>query len=211
MGQAEWIKCVGELFDLRSEADSIFAAIEHRYEALRALVAAKTDHPDQTDPLEKTDHPDQTAITTPLEKTERPSVLSGELRGANWYAVGGDSYLARLFRDAGADYFMKDDTRAGGVILDFEQVYAGASTARYWRILNSFDGQFSYDVLRREDARYADFAAWRERGVIYCNMSEVPFYEQTPVEPDVVLADFIKVFHPDLVPDHEPVYYKLLK
>ncbi len=42
-------------------------------------------------------------------------------------------------------------------------------------------------------------------------MSEVPFYEQTPVEPDVVLADFIKVFHPELVPEHNPVYYKLLR
>ncbi len=131
--------------------------------------------------------------------------------GSNWYAVGGESYLARLFRDAGADYFLAGDTRAGGVTLDFEQAYAGASEARYWRILNSFDGTFSYDALRREDVRYADFRAWKDRGIVHCNMREVPFYENTPVEPDVVLADFIKVFHPELVPDHEPVYYKLLK
>ncbi len=185
LGQAEWIKCVGELLGCRPEADSIFAGIERRYEALRALAAEV--------------------------EGARPTVLSGELRGGNWYAVGGESYLARLFRDAGGDYFLRDDQRAGGVTLDFESVYAGASGARYWRILNSFDGAFSYDALRREDARYADFRAWRERGIIYCNMSEVPFYESTPVEPDVVLADFIKVFHPELVPDHEPVYYRLLR
>jgi iron complex transport system substrate-binding protein len=184
LGQAEWIKCVGELLGCRAEADSLFAEIERRYETLRALTA---------------------------DVDVRPTVLSGEMRSGNWYAVGGDSYLARLFRDAGADYFMADDTQAGGVILDFESVYAGASEAQYWRILNSFDGQFSYDVLRSEDARYADFRAWRDRGVVYCNMREVPFYEATPVEPDVVLADFIKIFHPELVADHEPVYYKLLK
>ncbi len=184
LGQAEWIKCIGELLGQRAEADSLFAGIEERYEALRVLA----------------------------EKVEvRPTVLSGELRGGNWYAVGGESYLARLFRDAGADYFLANDTRAGGVTLDFEQVYAGASESRYWRILNSFDGTFSYDALRREDARYADFRAWKERGIVYCNMRDVPFYESTPVEPDVVLADFIKVFHPELVPQHEPVYYKLLK
>ena len=184
LGQAEWIKCMGELLGVRAEADSLFAGIEGRYEELRALTAGVA---------------------------ARPSVLSGELRAGNWYAVGGESYLARLFRDAGADYFMAGDTRAGGVILDFESVYAGASEAQYWRILNSFDGEFSYDVLRGEDTRYADFRAWKDRAVVYCNMREVPFYESTPVEPDVVLADFIKVFHPDLVPQHEPVYYKLLK
>ncbi|MDR2882481.1 MAG: ABC transporter substrate-binding protein [Alistipes sp.] len=185
LGQAEWIRCVGELLGQRAVADSVFAGIERRYEGLRAL-AGSVEGP-------------------------RPTVLSGELRGGNWYAVGGESYLARLFRDAGADYFLRNDTRAGGVTLDFESVYAEASGVRYWRILNSFEGTFSYDALRREDARYADFRAWRERGIIYCNMREVPFYESTPVEPDVVLADFIKVFHPELVPDHEPVYYKLLK
>jgi iron complex transport system substrate-binding protein len=184
LGQAEWIECIGELLGRRAEADSLFAGIEGRYEALCELAAAAM---------------------------PRPTVLSGELRGGNWYAVGGESYLARLFRDAGADYFLADDTRAGGVTLDFEQVYAGASEARYWRILNSFDGQFSYDALRRQDTRYSDFRAWKERGIVYCNMREVPFYENTPVEPDVVLADFIKVFHPELVPDHAPVYYKLLK
>lgn len=184
LGQAEWIKCVGELLGQRATADSLFTGIEARYEALRAVAA---------------------------EAIPRPTVLSGELRGGNWYAVGGESYLARLFRDAGADYFLADDDRAGGVTLDFEQVYAAASGAQYWRILNSFDGTFSYDALRRQDSRYADFSAWRERGILYCNMREVPFYENTPVEPDVVLADFIKVFHPELVPDHEPVYYKLLR
>jgi iron complex transport system substrate-binding protein len=184
LGQAEWIKCIGELTGDRAVADSLFDGIEQRYEALRELASGVA---------------------------ERPSVLSGELRGGNWYAVGGESYLARMFGDAGADYFLADDTRAGGAILDFESVYARASGTRYWRILNSFDGEFSYDVLRRQDGRYADFRAWRERGIIYCNMNDGPFYESTPVEPDVVLADFIKVFHPELLPDHRPVYYRLLR
>ena len=32
-----------------------------------------------------------------------------------------------------------------------------------------------------------------------------------PVEPEVVLADLIHAFHPQLLPDHKPVYYQLLK
>lgn len=184
LGQAEWIKCVGLLLGCERQADSLFTAIADRYNRLRELAAG-------------------------VER--RPLVFSGELRGGNWYAVGGRSFLAQLFRDAGADYFLKDDPRSGGVTLDFEEVYAAAAEVDYWRILNSYDGRFSYEVLRDEDSRYADFKAWKERGIIYCNLRETPFYESTPVEPDVVLADLIRIFHPDLVPGHEPVYYRLLE
>ena len=32
-----------------------------------------------------------------------------------------------------------------------------------------------------------------------------------PTEPEVVLADLLHIFHPDLLPDHTPVYYARLK
>ena len=116
-----------------------------------------------------------------------------------------------MFRDAGADYFLKDDKRSGGVNLDFETVYARAHEAEYWRILNSFDGPYGYDVLRDSDPRYADFRAFKDKGVIYCNLREKPFYEDSPMAPELVLADFIKVFHPELLPDYTPMFYELLK
>ena len=137
--------------------------------------------------------------------------FSGEIRGGNWYAVGGKSFLAELFRDAGADYFLKDDPRSGGVTLDFETVYSQAESADYWRIVNSYDGTFTYDALKSLDPRYADFRAFREKGVVYCNMREKPFYESMPMQPEIVLEDLIHAFHPDLLPDYKPTYYELLK
>jgi len=48
--------------------------------------------------------------------------------------------------------------------------------------------------------------------VVYCNMREKPFYESMPVEPELILADLIKAFHPRLLPeDYQPAYYELLK
>lgn len=184
LGQAEWIKFVGLLIGQEAQADRIFADIESRYNSLKAL----------TDTVR-----------------QRPVVLSGELHGGSWYAVGGQSFLAQVFKDAGADYFLKDDPRSGGVNLDFETVYNQADNAEYWRILNSHPGEYSYDVLKAQDPRYADFKAFRNKGVIYCNMREKPYYENMPMEPDLLLSDFIKVFHPDLLPDYQPVYYHLLK
>lgn len=184
LGQAEWIKFIALFIGEEEKANEKFVAIEHRYNELKE-------------------------IASQVEK--RPVVFSGELRGGNWYAVGGQSFLAQLFRDAGADYFLKDDPRSGGITLDFETVYSRAANADYWRILNSYHGTFSYDVLQSEDARYADFKAFREKGVIYCNLSEKPFYENTPTQPEVVLQDLIKAFHPGLLPDYRPSYYELLK
>lgn len=184
LGQAEWIKFVGLLLGKEDKANEQFAAIKKRYNELKVLTG---------------------------QVKKRPVVFSGELRGGNWYAVGGKSFLAQLFKDAGADYFLKDDERSGGVTLDFETVYSQAADADYWRIVNSYQGTFSYGTLKEEDARYADFKAYKEKGVIYCNMREKPFYESMPTEPEVVLADLIKVFHPQLLPDHQPGYYELLK
>lgn len=184
LGQAEWIKFVAMFIGREQEADSLFTGIEQRYDSLKHLAAGVT---------------------------HRPTVFSGEIRGGNWYAVGGRSFLAQLFRDAGAEYFLKDDTRSGGVSLDFETVYSQADDVDYWRIANSYDGTFTYDALKTSDPRYADFKAFRNHNVIYCNIGQVPFYESMPVQPDKVLADLIHVFHPALLPQHRPVYYERLK
>ncbi len=185
LGQAEWIKFVGLIIGETEKANRLFSEIESRYNELKKLAETVKD---------------------------RPVVFSGELRGGNWYAVGGKSFLAQLFKDAGADYFLKDDEHSGGVTLDFETVYSQASKAKYWRIVNSYNGTFSYDALKDEDARYADFDAFKNKGVVYCNMREVPFYESMPTHPEVVLSDLIKIFHPQLLPeDYEPVFYRLLR
>ena len=184
LGQAEWIKFIGLLTGEEEKANAVFAGIEERYNALKALTA---------------------------DVAERPVVLSGELHGGNWYVGGGRSFLAQIFRDAGGAYFLPDDENSGGLNLDFETVYSQTANARYWRIVNSYNGTFSYDALKAEDARYADLGAFKNKGVIYCNMREKPFYENMPVQPDVVLADLIHIFHPELLPaDYQPVYYELL-
>ena len=185
LGQAEWIKFIGLLTGEEEKANEVFAGIEERYNALKTLAA---------------------------DVTERPVVLSGELHGGNWYVGGGRSFLAQIFRDAGGAYFLPDDENAGGLNLDFETVYSQTAHAQYWRIVNSYTGTFSYDALKAEDARYADLYAFQNKGVIYCNMREKPFYESMPVQPDVMLADLIHIFHPELLPaDYQPVFYERLQ
>ena len=184
LGQAEWVKFIGMFIGREEEADSLFNRIVAEYTRTARLAASVS---------------------------ERPTVLSGEMHGGNWYAVGGRSALARIFADAGADYVLKDNDETGGVNLQYEELFASAANADYWRILNSFPGTFTYDALRASDPRNADFKAWRERRVIYCNMRTTPYYETAPMQPHILLKDLVSIFHPQLVEDdYRPTYYHLL-
>ena len=184
LGQAEWVKYVGLFLGKEKEADALFEGIKKRYLALAEKV----------------------------QKTkERPTVFSGEMHGGNWFAVGGKNHLAQLFRDAGAEYILKDDN-TGGVPIEYEQMYATAANADYWRILNSYPGDFSYEALKASEPRNELFKAFKEKHVIYCNMKQTPYYETSPVEPDVLLADLVAIFHPEVMSeDYAPRYYQLLK
>lgn len=185
LGQAEWIKFIALFLNCEKKANNIFNNIEQEYNKLKALT---------------------------LNVTNRPTIFSGEVRGGGWYTVGGKSFLATLFKDAGADYFLSDNNESGGVTLDFETIYSKAANAKYWRIMNGYAGQFSYNVLAQEDNRYRDFRAFKERGIIYCNQREVGFYESSPTQPHLVLKDFIKIFHPSLIEEeYKGTYYTLLK
>ena len=184
LGQAEWIKFVGMLIGKEREANEVFAGIEKRYSDLKAAAAAAS---------------------------TRPTVFSGEMHYGNWHAVGGKNYLAQIFRDAGAEYVIKDEETAGED-LEFEKMYALAAKADYWRILNSFPGDFSYEALKASEPRNELFKAYKDKKVIYCNMKQQAYYEISPVQPDVLLKDFVAIFHPELVePDYQGTYYRLLK
>ena len=189
LGQAEWVKVIGLLTGREREATAYFDSLEASYNQLREKVSAQC----------------------PDKNEDRPTIFSGDMKGGAWYATGGRSFLASIFRDAGARYVLEDNQDAGGVNMDFEAIYSKAANVDYWRISNSFNGTFTYDVLAGQDSRFCDFKAYRQRHVIYSNMAQTPFYESFPVHPDLLLADFVKILHPRLLPEYTPTYYKLLE
>lgn len=184
LGLSEWIKVVGIFICQEDKACRIFSDMENKYNKLKETVA-KVKH--------------------------KPVVFSGEMRQGNWYIPGGKSFYARLFEDAGADYIFKDDPHTGGVLLDYETVYVKAHDAEYWRVMNAFKGNFTYQALKDLNSNYTDFRAFREKKVVYCNLEYIPLYENLPSSPHILLEDMVKAFHPELLPDHQSVYYQLLK
>ncbi|MDR1437280.1 MAG: ABC transporter substrate-binding protein [Candidatus Symbiothrix sp.] len=184
LGRAEWIRFFALFFDKNALADSLFRETERNYLHLRELTA-KVSH--------------------------RPSVLAETVYNGIWYVPGGKSYIAHLFRDAGAGYLWNEDGTSGSLGLSFETVLEKAENAAYWLIKYNSPNDLTYEELLKSNSNYAFFDACRERRIYACNTGKVPYYEELPIHPDYVLRDMIRIFHPELLPDCQPVYYWPLK
>lgn len=187
LAQAEWIKLIGLLTGETRRANAVFTDIESKYLTLRDEV--------------------QKAYS---QKKNLPTVASGRQLREGWYFVGGRSYMAQLFKDAGAEYIMKDNQESGGVTQDFESVYAKSIKADYWQTDGSYSGTYTLASLAAEDERYTTMTAYKKQHVIFCNLSETPYRELAAVQPHYLLADFVKAFHPELLPHYMPKYYKVI-
>lgn len=181
LGRAEWMRFFGLLFGCEQRADSLFNAVESRYAALSRRA---------------------------LETKSRPTLLCDRKEGAAWYMPGGRSTLGRLYADAGADYLFAESRESGSVPLSFETVYAKAREADVWLIKYGSRESLSYESLRRDFSPYAQFRAWQERRIFACNTFQVPYYEETPFHPDLLLADIVAILHPEALPGHRFRYYR---
>lgn len=184
LGRTEWIRFYGLLFGKEVMADSIFRETEDRYLELKEL--AKT-------------------------VTNRPTVISEKKFGSSWYMPAGDSYVAHLYNDAGADYIFKDLPGAGSTPLAFETVLDKAIHADMWLIKYNQTNDMTYKDLRTEYTPYENFDAFKNRRIYTCNTGIVPYYEEFPIHPDYLLKDLVWVFHPELLPGYTPRYYRKME
>jgi iron complex transport system substrate-binding protein len=186
VARVEWIKYTAAFFNEEAKAEAVFDEIATRYEEMAALVQGIV---------------------------ERPTVFAGIARNDTWSMPGGGHYLARFVEDAGGNYLWADNPSSGSIPLDFESVFARAAEADYW--INTSSWQTEADAVTA-DPRFADFSAF-ENGNIYNNNARLneeggnDYWEGGLTNPDIVLADLVKIFHPELLPDHELVYYRNLE
>jgi len=180
LGRTEWIRFYGLLFGKEEMADSIFKETEQAYLSLKNL-------------------------TVNIDK--RPTVLSEKKFGSSWYIPAGDSYMAHLFEDAGADYMFKDLPGAGSTPLAFETVFDKAIHADIWLVKYNQSSEMTYNDLRSEYTPYENFDAFKKQRIYSCNTGIVPYYEEFPLHPEYLLKDLIWIFHPELVPGYSPRYF----
>jgi len=183
LGRAEWIKFTAAFIGNEPKADSIFSAIENEFLSL---------------------------TTTTSKAKSKPTVFSGKFFNGQWFVPGGKSYMAQMFTAAGANYIWAYDSSRNSVALDFEVVLQKAQNADYWRMLGGVPHNNPYSSLLQENPLYSHFKAFKKHRIVYCNPASTAYFEKSALEPQVVLKDFIFAFHPELLPNYKPVYYKVL-
>lgn len=181
LGQAEWIRFLALFLGKDEQADSLFRATEKAYLDVKSLAASAS---------------------------YRPTVFSEMKIGSVWYTAGGRSFMANLFADAGADYIWQADSSTGSNPLSFESVFDRAAHADFWLIKYNNVREMTYASLKSDYSPYADFDAYQKRNIFICNTGENDYYEMLPQSPDVILKEFVAVFHPELLPEHVFRFYK---
>jgi iron complex transport system substrate-binding protein len=185
LGRAEWLKFVAAFYNKEKEAALQFAALEGRYNEMKRLAATAK---------------------------QAPVVMIGSSFKGTWYMPSGKGYMGKLLADANVSYYFANDTTTGSIPLNLEQALQHFSNAPIW--LNC-DAR-SRGELVKSDSRYQLFAAYRNDQVysLYNRANTQggnDFWEGGVLHPDLILSDFIKVVHPELLPAYELYYVKKLK
>lgn len=178
LGKAEWIKLYGALFGKEEKAKELFDKIVQSYDQAKKLAA---------------------------EKTANSTVLYGSMYEDVWYVAKGNSWVAEFMKDAHANYLWADLKGTGSEGLSFEKVLDKAKTANVWIASGSFK---SLDELQKANPHYGEFDAFTNKNVYSFEgklgaTGGTVYYELAPSRPDLVLKDYIKIFHPDLMSNYE--------
>ncbi len=192
LGQAEWIKFTSMFYNKEAEANTLFDAKVAEYQRLTGLTAKLTD-------------------------ADKPSILwnSYSTYSNAWYIPGDESYAAQFVHDAGGKLVLGDDPAVqnnnNSAPFAFEAVYDAGLNADFW--MPGVSGVKTLGDLVGLDERYADFAAVKDDQVYnYDARSNAnggnDFFENGAANPQDVLADLIRIMHPDLVPDHQLIYFR---
>lgn len=185
LGRAEWGIFIAAFFDMEEQAARDFDALVRRYEAAKALTEGLSD---------------------------RVTVFTNTDYQGTWYVPGGESYAALLLKDAGARYVFESQPGYGAAPLAFEAVFDAARDADFWLNVGFAS---DLDSLLTMGARYAEFKAFA-RGSVYNYNARVTetggsdYFESGVANPDIILKDLIRIFYPELLPEHTLYYYQKL-
>ena len=185
LGKAEWIKLYAALFGKEKEGKILFDNIVKSYHSALQLVAGQK-----------------------AEKT----VLYGSMYQNQWYVAKGNSWVAQFMKDAKSNYLWAATEGSGSLGLSFENILDKAKNADIWIATGSFK---SAEELRNSNPHYQQFDAFKTKNV-YTFESKLGatggtiYYELAPSRPDLVLKDYIKIFHPDLLPEYHFTFVQKL-
>jgi iron complex transport system substrate-binding protein len=184
LARAEWIKFFALFFNAEKRASTYFSEIENNYNEIHAKIEVSK---------------------------AKPGVLFGSYYQGTWYVPGGRSLISTLFSDAGAYYIYEDQEDIDNIHIDPESLMERMSQLDYWGFVLSKEEDPVLSDFLAGDKRMQDLALDLDLNFFYCNSYRSDYFGMANLEPDVLLADLGKIFHPSLFPEHQFVYFQPFK
>ncbi len=185
MGATEWMSVVGALLNREADMARVLEETRERYRALADRVR---------------------------DVERRPRFIVGRPYRGSWYLPGGRNNWARLIEDAGGRYVLADDSSSSSLPRALEGVIDRGDEVEVW--IGVSDASSMAELLA-DEPRLSSLQAVRDarvwgsdgaRGADGYN----PYWEHRLPYPDRMLADLIRILHPDRLPGHELRYFRPL-
>lgn len=183
LARAEWMRFFALLVGKEAQADSLFKEVEGRYLALQQRVQ---------------------------DASVKPVVLDGIRIGADWYVAGSSSTVGQFIADAGGRYVFSDENHRGALPFSPEVVLERGEDADIWMFKYYKKGSdMTCSELRQEWQGYAQLKAFRQHRVYAANLLTTDFSLATPFHPDLLLREYVRILHPEVLEDDVPNTYFL--
>ena len=186
LGKAEWIKFFGALYGLDAKAKTLFNKIEKEYNS---------------------------TLTLAEKVSNTPTVLCGSMFQNQWYVPQGGSWAALFLKEAKSNYLWSNTKGTGGLSVPFEVVLEKAQNADFWIAPGNFS---SLKEMSESNPHYSQFDSFKNKKVYSYALNKgakggFVYFELSPSRPDWVLKDLIKIFHPELLPNHKLFFFQKLE
>ena len=186
LAKAEWIKFTGAFFNKEREAADYFSFIEKNYNQIRQKVVSVQHY---------------------------PVVLTGLPYKDAWWMAGGKSNVATLIHDAGAEFLWHENTSREAFVVSLEEVVIRSAKADFWINCGTVN---TLGELIGTDSRFSSFSPVKKKAIFNNNFKMSPgggndYWERGVVRPDLILADLVKIFHPECDSDKIYNFYKRIQ
>lgn len=187
LGRAEWMKYYGLLYGKAGQADSLFSSIEEEYTSLKLKA-------------------DSLAAQKPRKKVLLDVPTSGL-----WYVPEAGATNHQYIEDAGGQNPFA--YRNGGEIITLppEKVVYDAYDADIWIIRYGAAGDLTSKILMADYPYASRFKAFSDHNIWWCNTFKVPYFEETPFHPELLLKDFFEIINNPDVSDDSLRYFSRLE
>lgn len=143
-----------------------------------------------------------------LEKaTERPSLFAGTPLGDIFNAPAGESYMAKLLEDANIDYVYANTKGTGSLNLTMEQVITENKNTYLWINANAKDKKELLDL----NPKFELLKATQQGNLFSYVENGNCFWENSAIEPHLILEDLGRIAHPELFEEGEMNYYTKIR